>query len=203
MKWSGKYGLTLKAMLLVLPLVGLKAILHFSSLEVISVGPVITALIAGVFFVIAIILSGVMADFKESEKVPSELAAAIEALHKDTRLLGVNNDSREMSLLVGNLLHVVISNFNKKGRWSVSEVNAAIDAIDEDIVAQAVKGSAPAILLKLRTELGNVKRLSNRIEVIKEVTFLPAGHAIAEFSTGVALLVLLLLKLDPFYEGYS
>jgi hypothetical protein len=37
--------------------------------------------------------------------------------------------------------------------------------------------------------------------VIKEVSFLPAGHAIAEFGTGCALLILLLLKIDPYYEG--
>jgi hypothetical protein len=32
-------------------------------------------------------------------------------------------------------------------------------------------------------------------------TFLPARHAIAEFATGSTLLVMLLLKIDPYYEG--
>jgi hypothetical protein len=105
-----KWGLILKAALLVLPLLAIKLIFHFLNLEVIAVGPVIKALVAGVFFVIAIILSE-------------------------------------------------------------------------------------------RNELGNIKRLSNRVEVIKEVSFLPAGHAIGEFATGGALLVLLLLKIEPVYEG--
>jgi hypothetical protein len=58
-----KWGLILKAALLVLPLLAIKLIFHFLNLEVIAVGPVITALVAGVFFVIAIILAGVLADF--------------------------------------------------------------------------------------------------------------------------------------------
>jgi hypothetical protein len=44
-----KWGIVLKALIIVLPLVALKAVFHFLGLEVIAVGPVITALVAGVF----------------------------------------------------------------------------------------------------------------------------------------------------------
>jgi hypothetical protein len=88
-KLKKKWGLIIKAFIIILPLIGLKAIFHFFNLEIIAVGPVITALVAGVFFVIAIILSGVLSDYKESEKIPGELAASIEALYKDTRLLAI------------------------------------------------------------------------------------------------------------------
>jgi hypothetical protein len=80
------------------------------------------------------------------------------------------------------------------------EGNGAIDRID-DIRAFAIQGTPTALILKLRSELGSTKRISNRVEVIKEVSFLPAGYAIAEFATASALLVLLLLRIEPFYEG--
>ena len=95
-----KYGLITKAFIIVLPLIALKAIFHFLNLEIVAVGPVITALVAGVFFVIAIILSGVLADFKESERIPGELTASIDALYKDTMLTG----NREAT--AGMLVHV-------------------------------------------------------------------------------------------------
>jgi hypothetical protein len=196
-----KYGLIARVLIIVLPLVALKAVFHFVGLEVIAVGPVITALVAGVFFVIAIILSGVLADFKESEKVPGELAASIEALYKDTILVGTAEDAAGMLGHVQDLIHTITLNFKRKGIWKLTEVNSKIDLIDEDIRSFAVKGAPMALIVKLRNELGNIKRMSNRVEIIKEVPFLPAGQAIAECATGSALLVMLLLKLDPLYEG--
>jgi hypothetical protein len=196
-----KWGLIIKASLFIIPLLGLKSVLHFLNLEVISVGPVITALVAGVFFVIAIILSGVLSDFKESEKIPGELTVSIEALYKDTWLLGNDGAVAEMLKHVRELTHIITTNFERKGSWKLTEVNAVIDQIDEDIRNFAGGNSPTALMLKLRNELGNIKRLSNRVEVIKEVSFLPTGHAIAEFATGCALLVMLLLKIEPFYEG--
>jgi uncharacterized membrane protein len=92
-----KWGIIIKAFIIILPLVAIKTVLHFLNLEIIAVGPVITALVAGVFFVIAIILSGVLADYKESEKIPGELAASIEALYKDSRLLGNSEAVNEIS----------------------------------------------------------------------------------------------------------
>lgn len=196
-----KWGIIIKALIFVLPLVGLKAVFHLLNLEIIAVGPVITALVAGVFFVIAIILSGVLADFKESEKMPGELTASIEALYKDTMLVGTEEATAGMLGHVRDLIHTIILNFKRKGSWKLTEVNGVIDQIDEDIRSFAEKGVAMALILKLRNELGNIKRISNRVEVIKEVPFLPAGHAIAEFASGSALLVMLLLKIDPYYEG--
>jgi hypothetical protein len=196
-----KWGIVIKALIFALPLVALKVGFHFLNFEFITVGPVITALVAGVFFVIAIILSGVLSDFKESEKIPSELTASIEALYKDTRLIGNREATAGILGHVRDLTHTIISNFKRKGDWKLTEVNGMIDQIDEDIRSFAENGIPMALILKLRNELGNIKRLSNRVEVIKETAFLPAGQAIAEFAIGGSLLVMLLLKLEPFYEG--
>jgi hypothetical protein len=196
-----KYGLIVKAFIIVLPLVALKVVFHFFNFEMISVGPLITALVGGVFFVIAIILSGVLSDFKESEKIPSELTANIEALYKDTLLIGNREVTANMLIHIRGLVHIIASNFERKGKWKLSEVNGVIDEIDEDIRLVAETSIPMAMILKLRNELSNIKKISNRVEVIKEVPFLPAGQAIAEIATGSAVLVMLLLKIDPFYEG--
>jgi hypothetical protein len=196
-----KWGIAVKALIFVLPLVALKAAFHLFNFEFITVGPVITALVAGVFFVIAIILSGVLSDFKESEKIPSELTTSLEALYKDTMLIGNPEATAGILGHVRDLTHTAIANFKRKGDWKLTEINNVIDQIDEDIRSFAAKGMPMALILKLRNELGNIKRLSNRIEVIKETAFLPAGQAVAEFAIGSSLLVMLLLKLEPFYEG--
>jgi uncharacterized membrane protein len=196
-----KWGLIVKAFIIILPLIGLKAIFHFFNLEIIAVGPVITALVAGVFFVIAIILSGVLSDYKESEKIPGELTTSIEALYKDTRLMGNSEAVNEMLKHVSELTHTITFNFQRKGSWKLSEVNSVLDQIDDDIRIFAEIEVPTNLIIKLRNEVGSIKKLSNRVDVIKEVPFLPTGHAIAEFATAMALLILLLLKIEPFYEG--
>jgi hypothetical protein len=196
-----KYGLILKALIITLVILGLKTMLHSLDFELIGVGPVITALVAGVFFVITIILSGVMADFKESEKIPGELSASLEALYKDSRLITNREGVSTILIHVHELTHTIITNFKRKGAWKLTEINGLIDEVDRDIRMFAEQGAPTALVVKLRNELGNVKKISNRVEVIKETSFLLAAQAIAEFATGAAILVLLLLKTEPYYEG--
>jgi hypothetical protein len=196
-----KWGVVARAAMIVAPLIGIKALFHYYDVEVVAVGPVVTALIAGVFFVIAIMLSGVLPDFKESERIPSELAAAIEALHKDSRLVAAEPEAEAMLTHLRELVRTMITNFKRQGVWKLTEVNAVIDRIDDDILSCARKGAPPPLIVKLRNEVGTIKRISNRIDVIKETTFLPAGRAIAELASAGALLVLLLTKMDSYYEG--
>jgi hypothetical protein len=200
---KAKWGLILKAVLVVLPLLGLKVLLHYLGFEIITVGPIVTALVTGVFFVLAILLSGVLADFKESEKIPGDLTAAIEALYKDAKLVGTGDSETEMLKHVQELTHTLTANFHRRGNWKLTEVNRVIDLVDEDIRFFAATGTSMSLIIKLRNELGIIKKLSNRIEVIKETSFLPAGYAIAEFATGGALFVLLLAKIEPYYESLA
>ena len=73
-----RFNLIMKAGAVVVLLVAIKVLVVDNlGLDVIGSSPVITAIVAGVIFTIAIIFSGVLTDYKESEKIPGELAAAI------------------------------------------------------------------------------------------------------------------------------
>ncbi|MCX6000077.1 MAG: hypothetical protein NTU41_10965 [Chloroflexi bacterium] len=196
-----KWGIVFTAAAIALPLMGLKALMHALGWEVIAIGPVITALIAGVFFVLAILLSGVLQDFKESEKIAGELGASIEALYKDSRLAGDGTEAADMLMHLRELLHGLIANFEREEDWKMSEVNSLIDAVDDHMKSLAAKGTPMPLIVKMRNEVGIIKRISNRVETIKETTFIPGAYAIAELGTSGALLVLLLSKLGPYYEG--
>lgn len=63
--------------------------------------------------------------------------------------------------------------------WKQTDVNLAMDEIDEDIVSLAQKGTPPQFIIRLRNELSNIDRISNCIETIKETTFIPAAFSVA------------------------
>lgn len=101
---------------------------------------------------------------------------------------------------IRSLLLAINSNF-KNNVWKQTEVNLAMDKIDEDILSLARDATAPQFIARLRNELANIDRISNRIETIKETTFIPAAYSVAQLAVGAAILTLLFMIIDPFLDG--
>ena len=198
-----KWGLTLKVLAIVFILLIIKMVISQFDLDIATASPLITALVGGVIFTIAIIFTGTLTDYKESEKIPGELAASLKALYNDSMMVR-NNDkiTDDMRSHIRELLQVMISNF-RKNVWELDEIGSAMDSINEDIYKLAENGVAPQFLVKLRTELINIDKISNRIETITETTFIPAAYGIAELAVAAVLLVLLFIRTDPYYEGLA
>ena len=198
-----KWGLTLKVLAIVFILLIIKMVISQFDLDIATASPLITALVGGVIFTIAIIFTGTLTDYKESEKIPGELAASLKALYNDSMMVR-NNDkiTDDMRSHIRELLQVMISNF-RKNVWELDEIGSAMDSINEDIYKLAENGVAPQFLVKLRTEMINIDKISNRIETITETTFIPAAYGIAELAVAAVLLVLLFVRTDPYYEGLA
>jgi predicted membrane chloride channel (bestrophin family) len=164
--------------------------------------PVITAIVAGVIFTIAIIFSGVLTDYKESEKIPGELAASIKSLYRDTGVLLKIDESlaRHIREHIVELIDTLESNF-KNNRWTLREINPVTNKIDEDINTAYDKGLPPPMIVKMRNELAAIDRLIFRVEIIMETGFIPAAYHISIISIVAVLLILLFTKMDPYYEG--
>ena len=198
-----KWGLIFEVLAIVFCLLILKRIINFFDLDTAAASPLITALVGGVIFTIAIIFTGTLADYKESEKVPGELAASIKAIYNDSKVLPINDAiTSGMRTHIRQLLHAINSNF-RNNNWDLDEINSAMEAINNDIGQLSVKGLAPPLIVKLRAELINIDKISNRIKTIAETSFIPAAYAIAELAVGAVLLVLLFVKTEPVYEGLA
>jgi predicted membrane chloride channel (bestrophin family) len=197
-----KYIFILKALSIVAVLVGIKLIIDFLGFDVIMTSPVITAIVAGVIFTIAIIFSGVLTDYKESEKIPGELAASIKSLYRDTGVLLKIDESlaRHIREHIVELIDTLESNF-KNNRWTLREINPVTNNIDEDINTAYDKGLPPPMIVKMRNELAAIDRLIFRVEIIMETSFIPAAYHISIISIVAVLLILLFTKMDPYYEG--
>ncbi|MCZ7397564.1 MAG: hypothetical protein O8C59_03525 [Candidatus Methanoperedens sp.] len=198
-----KWGLTLKVLAIVFILLIIKMVISQFDLDIATASPLITALVGGVIFTIAIIFTGTLTDYKESEKIPGELAASLKALYNDSMMVR-NNDkiTDDMRSHIRELLKIMISNF-RKNVWELDEIGSSMDSINDDIYKLAENGVAPQFLVKLRTEMINIDKISNRIETITETTFIPAAYGIAELAVAAVLLVLLFVRTDPYYEGLA
>jgi hypothetical protein len=92
-----------------------------------------------------------------------ELAASILILYKDVRIASIDNQRiNTMRDRIRRLLSTINYNFKSKV-WKQTDVNLAMDEIDEDIVSLAQKGTRTQFIVRLRNELVNIDRISNCI----------------------------------------
>jgi hypothetical protein len=199
-----KFWVIWKTLIIVVMLLAVKLVIDYYQADVIIPSAVITALVAGVIFTMAAIFTGVLADYKESEKIPGEIAATIRNLYKDIRLATVTHKdlTRDMHEHVRELLSTMNGNF-RRNEWKLREINPAIDRIDEDIEHLAADGIAPAYITKIRSEMSILEKLSYRIDTIMETSFLPAAYIIAIIANASVIMTLMFTKMDPYYEALA
>jgi len=197
-----KYGLIRNAIIIALVLLVVRIIIDALQLDLITVNTIIGSFVGAAIFTIAIILAGTLTDFKESERIPGELASAIRNLYQDSRLVQLEDPQIVHGFQdhVRELLGVINTNF-RNNKWKMNEIHAAMDNINDDIAHLAEKNVPPQFLVKLRNEVSAVDRISGRVEIIMQTSFIPSAYAIAELATAGVIFILMIIKLDPYYEG--
>jgi predicted membrane chloride channel (bestrophin family) len=193
----GRLILLGKAIGIVVILIGLKLMLDWLNLDLIPSGPVTSGLVAGVIFTIAAVFTGVLADFKEAEKIPGELAATLKSLYREAHANYAHDETRARGTQdnIRNLLEVILSNFDRN-TWKMREINIAIDHLDEDIDYLAAHGVPAPYVVRMRSELNAIDKMCNRIETMIETSFIPAAYMVAWIATVVVLLALLFTRMD-------
>jgi hypothetical protein len=201
-KFEQKWGIVFKAAAIVAVLLVVRMAIDTLQLDLITVNTVVGSFVGGAIFTLAIILTGTLVDFKEAEKIPGELAGAFKNLYQDARLIQMEDLSliRAVHLHARDLLVVINQNF-RENCWDHKGITGSIDRINDDIATLAAKNIPPQFLVKLRAEVSAIERLTNRVQVIARTSFIPAAYAIAELATVGVLIVLLFIRLDPYYEG--
>jgi hypothetical protein len=202
LRFKKKWGIIIKAIIIMCILFIPRTIIDHYGFDILPINTIVGAFISGAIFTIAIIFTGTFTDFKESEKVGGDLAAALKALYNDSYVLPVTDDApvRELRAHV-RALHRALKNGLYSNNFNLSDINHEMNKVNADIRALAYANVAPPLIAKLRNELGIIDKITNRIEVIIRTDFIPAAYALAEFATASVILLLLFIKMDSSLEG--
>jgi hypothetical protein len=200
--FMNKWGLILKAFGITISLLVIRLIFDYLNLDVLSVTNLITAFIGGAIFTIAIIFTGTLTDYKESEKIPGEIATSLRSFSSDLDLIRVRDETLvgRMKEKTAALLRCINKNF-RNNFWDLEEMDSAIDSINDDIGRLVDLEVPPNFVIKLKTEMTNIDRISHRIKTVTETSFIPAAYAIAELAAAGVIILLFFVRLDPYYEG--
>ncbi len=189
----------------VLPVVGLiiilKLIAHQFSWEFISLNPLFSGVVTANIFILGFLLAGVLADYKESEKLPGELATSIETIFDECIIIYKNKNAKPAEECLNHVLNLTNSIndwFHKKERTrtimnKLSEFNDFFLAFESLTQAN--------FIVRLKQEQSAIRRMLIRIHSIRETSFVTSGYAIAEAITALLVIGLIFVKIDPFYEA--
>jgi len=194
-----------KSLGVVAVVIGLKAVAHALGLEVLSLNPLLAGIVGADVFLMGFLLSGVLSDFKESEKLPGDVAVSLEILFDEaTRIARRATDPSARSAAesvvsdVRSFAHSLHDWFYKRCRTSallgeLRDLDLSLDTVESPPHA--------ASIARIKQERHALHRVLVRIHTIRETTFISSGYLIARLTTALLSIALILSRMDPFHES--
>ena len=192
----------LKVALAVLALVLLKLLVHSLGLECISLNPLFSALVAATVFLQGFLLNGVLSDFKESEKLPSQLATVLENLALEIAAVPKHNPTAEVSAEVAAVLRLAYGVHTwLLGGLATTRLIALHREVHGSVVRVTVLLSSSTLQGRLMGHMGDVLQIINRIESIRQTHFVPLVYWLASLGTGLLCVGLIITRAAALHEA--
>jgi hypothetical protein len=180
-----------------------KYCLHRIGWDFIVLSSLHSSVISGVIFVIGFLLSATITDYKEAERIPAEIAATLENMHEDAQSIHANYPKFDF-IAYKVQLHVVTKAFAGDLRNSKShKAKAELQKLG-GLHAQMETAGVPAnFIVKLKQQQSVLIRHLFRVNYIQRITFIPSATVLAWAIVVIAILLLLITKIEPLAGGMS
>ncbi len=190
-----KWKLMLSTLPYVLAVTGLKCIIEFGLkfqgfVEFGDFGIVLT----GAVFLTGFLLAGTMADYKESEKLPGDVATSLQTLEEMLTVVAAQKPAVELKAMQKHVLTLAdsIQGWLVK-KLTTGQVFEAITQMSGVLVELERSGSGPYVSRGL-SEVAALRKSVSRIDVISRTGFLPPAYALLEVLLGMILLLLMVAR---------
>ena len=195
---KSRYHLLFSVLPLVVAAAGIKTGVHYAEWEFIpkDMTTFFPSILTGIIFLLGFILAGVVSDYKESEKIPNDLSTSLFILWQETYIAWKNYQNAGAKTLQGKIKQFVPmlkKDFFIERNKNLMEL---IESFNDDF-AEMDKNVAPPLMGRLRTEQANIKKILNRIDIIKETDFIPSVFVSIRAITIIFLLMYCFLQSDP------
>jgi hypothetical protein len=186
---------TVLAVVLVLSL--LKTAIHSGGWEFLTLNALFSSAIAAAVFIIGFLLSSVLADYKEAERIPADMRVALEAVHDDSRSFArhsaFNADAVALTLLA---VLAALSKALRRKSNDFRPVVQHIDALTTHFADMEQQGMPPNYVVRLRVEQSTLRRCAFRIYHMQRIQFVPSVHILVQTLVAAIMLLLLFLKTE-------
>ncbi len=201
-KFWQKWSIAVKIIPILLLVLILKTLSHKFGFEVIALNAIFTSLVGGTIFLLGFLISGVLSDYKESEKLPGELAASLESLHDEAHtMISVKNSKAAKDFLEYHKSFMQLLNDWLYKKEKTSAILKSVSKMNAFFIEMEKEGVQAGFIIRMKTEQNNLRKMIIRIHTIRDTDFIASGYAIVE-ALGVSIAVaMILIKMDKFYES--
>jgi hypothetical protein len=195
------FWIFVKAIILVTLIISTKFIIHLCGYEFLAINNLFSGIIAANVFLMGFLLSGVLSDYKESEKIPGDIASSLNNIYSE--LIYLHDDkkiekSKECMLYCQELSKSILEWFQRKERTTnlitkTRYLNSLFAKIENDTQANYI--------VRLKNEMAGLSKTIIRVDTIRDTNFITTGYQIVISITALMCFGLVFSQIDPFYES--
>jgi hypothetical protein len=183
----------------------LKRLVHDLHLDVLRVDPLFIALILSTLVLLAVLLQGVLSDFRESERLPAEAATILEMLSLEILAISAHNDNDQAQIsqhqrAVTGLAEALVD-------WLLAKISTAQihqvyqECFHNTVAATLLLRDQPVLQGRLIQQMENLLRIINRINTIRETSFVASVYWLAWLGTALMCAGLVFTQLNSPLES--
>jgi hypothetical protein len=146
--------------------------------QFVTPGPLLTAVVSGGIFVVALVVAGTLTDYKESERVPAEMVAALLSIHTDGRAFRKEKPQFDLAGLERRLRAVVRTfkaDLEQPGARSCID---AVNALSESFADMDRLEVVATYISRLRGEQAAIRKSVLRVYHIQQTEFVPSAYTL-------------------------
>ena len=147
-------------------------------LQFVTPGPLLTAVVSGGIFVVALVVAGTLTDYKESERVPAEMVAALSSILTDARAFKKEKPQLDLAGLERRLGAVVRAFAADIAQPGARTCVVAINAITESFAEMDRLEVIATYISRLRGEQAAIRKSVLRVYHIQETEFVPSAYTL-------------------------
>ena len=201
---KSKYHLIFQVLPIVLLAGCAKISLHFLGWEVIpkDFTAFLPSILTGIIFILGFLLAGVVTDYKESEKIPNELAMSIFILWQEAVFTQEMQGCPTASVMLGKL-KLFIPRLKEEFFFKQNnQILVHLNELSEDIIQLGKEGAAANYIFRMKIEISNLKKILNRVTVIKKTEFIPSAVVCIQAFTVILVSFYCFLIVEPWWGGW-
>jgi hypothetical protein len=196
-----KWYILIKVIPILIAIFIAKLIFHYYGFEVVGLNALFTSIIAATTFLIGFLIAGVISDYKESEKMPGDMVASLEAIYDEAYILDKNKGvkvTNDFIAYYNDFLKSLIEWFYRRERTrtiigKLHNMNNYFAEFESMMQAN--------FLSRMKNEQSNLRKMIIRIDNIRDLTFIQSAYTIVEILAFLVVAGLLIIKVEPFYES--
>src|SRR6266545_1691792 len=170
--------------------------------QFITPSTLLSAVVSGGIFVVALVVAGTLTDYKESERVPAEIVGALSSILTDARAWKKGKPAFDLAGLerrAQNVLATFRSDLQSPGSRTCLD---AINSLSESFAEMDRLEVIATYISRLRGEQATLRKVVLRVYHIQETEFVPSAYVLIWTILLLAVGVLTFTKSEGGTEAY-